>query len=46
MTLFQQQEAKDYSKLKRVSNFWNNNYIDYEKNGDKTRYLSLDEYLN
>ena len=25
---------------------WNNNYIEYESNGDKFRYLSLDEYLN
>ena len=32
--------------LKRVSNFWNNNYIEYESNGDRNRNLSLDEYLN
>ena len=31
---------------KRVSNFWNNNYIEYEINGDKNRNLSLDKYLN
>ena len=42
--LFEQQE--DYYKPKRVSNFWNNNYIEYESNGDKNRNLSLDEYLN
>ena len=39
-------EEEDYYKLKRVSNFWNNNYIEYENNGDKDRNLSLDEYLN
>ena len=33
-------------KLKRVSNFWNNNYIEYKRNGDKNSNLSLDEYLN
>ena len=29
-TLFDQEEAKDYYRLKRVSNFSNNNYIEYE----------------
>ena len=43
-TLFEQQE--DYYKPKRVNNFWNNNYIKYESNGDKNRNLSQDEYLN
>ena len=31
-TLFEQE---DYYEPKRVSNFWNNNYIEYERNGDK-----------
>ena len=39
-------KKKDYYKPKRVSNFWNNNYIEYESNGDKTRNLSLDKYPN
>ena len=43
-TLFEQQE--DYYKPKRVNNFWNDNYIEYESNGDKNRNLSPDEYLN
>ena len=43
-TLFEQGE--DYYKPKRVNSFWNNNYIEYESNGDKNRNLSLDEYLN
>ena len=43
-TLFEQRK-EDYYKPKRVSYFWNNNYIEYEGNGDKSRNLSLDEYL-
>ena len=45
-TLIEQEEEKDYYKEKRVSNFWNNNYIEYESNCDKNRNLSLDEYYN
>ena len=44
-TLFEQEE-EDYYKPKRVSNFWNNNYIEYGSNGDKNRNLWLEEYLN
>ena len=44
-TLFEQQEIYDYEP-KSVSSFWNNNYIEYDTNGDKNRHLSLDEYLN
>ena len=43
-TLFEKEE--DYYKSKRVSNFLNDNYIEYASNGDKNRNLSLDEYLN
>ena len=42
-TLFEQEE--DYYKLKKVSNFWKNSYIEYEGNGDKNRNLSVGEYL-
>ena len=45
-TFFQQEEEKDYYKARRVSSFWNNNYIEYESNGNKNRKLSLDEYTN
>ena len=45
-TLFEQQEEKDYYKRERVSNFWNNNYIEYKSKGDKNRNSSLDEFLN
>ena len=44
-TLFEQQE-KDFYKPKRGSNFWNNNHIEYEINGEKNRNLPLDEYFN
>ena len=40
------QEDHDYEKLKSVSNFWNNNQIEYESNGDRNKDLSLDEYLD
>ena len=33
-------------KPERVSNFWNNNYVEYESNGNRNRNLSLEEYLN
>ena len=45
-TLFERQEEKDYYKPKRISNLWSDNYIEYERNGDKNRSLTLDEYLN
>ena len=44
MAHFEQEE--DYYELKRVYNFWKNNYMGYESNSDKNRNLSLDEYLN
>ena len=43
-TFFEQEEV--YYELKRVINFWNNDCIEYESNGDKNRNLSLDEYLH
>ena len=44
--IFEQEgKEKDYYEPKMVKNFWNNNYMEYENNGDKKK-LSLDEYLN
>ena len=43
-TVFEQEE--DWYQPKRISSFGNNNYIEYENNGDKSSNLSLDEYLN
>ena len=39
-----EEEEEDYSKPKRGSSFWNNNYIEYKSNGDKNSNLSLDKY--
>ena len=44
MALFQQ-EDHCYKPI-RVGNCWNNNYIEYESNGDKNKNLSVKEYLN
>ena len=34
-TLFELEEGKDYYKPKRVRNFWNNNYTEYESSAIK-----------
>ena len=40
-------KLQDYYKPVRVGNFWNNNYIEYERNGDtKNKTLPFDKYLN
>ena len=44
--VFQQEKEEGYYEPKTVSNVWNNNYIKYQSNGDKSRNLSIDEYLN
>ena len=45
-TLFEQEDDADYFERKRVSNFLNNNYIEYESNGDRNKNLSLGRYLD
>ena len=40
-----EQEKEDYYEPKRVSNFWSNDFIQHESNGDKNRNLSIDKYL-
>ena len=40
------EQEEDYYKPKIVSSFWNNNYVEYESNGDKNNNLLLDEYLS
>ena len=42
--LFEQEE--NYYKPVRVGNFYSNNYIEYENNGDKIKALSIKEYLD
>ena len=41
-----QKEEEDYYESKRISKFWDNNYMENESNGDQNRNLSLDEYYN
>ena len=40
------EEKENYYEPKIVSNFWNNNYIEYESNSNKNRNLSLAECLS
>ena len=42
--LFDHEEEK-FLKPVKVSNFWSNNYIEYESNG-QLKALSVEEYLN
>ena len=45
--LFEWEEEKEnYNKPIRLNNFWSNNYIEYESNGDRNKTLSVEEYLN
>ena len=44
--LFEHEEEESYYKPVRVSNFWSNNYIEYESNGERNKELSVEEYLN
>ena len=37
---------EDYYKPIRVSNFYSNNYIKHESNGNRNKNLSSEEYLN
>ena len=41
-----EQEEENYYKPERVSNFWSNNYIEYKSKGDRSKKLSVKEYLN
>ena len=39
--LFEHEEEENYNKPVRVSNFWSNNYIEYESLGDRKKILSI-----
>ena len=39
-------EKENYYKPVRVDNFWSNNYLYYESNGESNKTLSVEEYLN
>ena len=41
-----EEEEENYYKPLRVSNFWSNKYIEFERNGDRNKTLSFEEYLN
>ena len=41
-----EEEEENYYKQVKVSNFWSNNYIEYESNVDRNKTLSVEEYLN
>ena len=45
-SIFEHEEEENYYKPVRVSNFWSNNYIEYESNGDRNKTLSVEECLN
>ena len=40
------EEEENYHKPVRVSNFWSNNYIEYESTIDRNKTLIAEEYLN
>ena len=44
-TLFKHEEEETFYKPVRASNFWRNNYIEYESNSDRNKTLSVEEYL-
>ena len=44
--IFEHEEEENYYKPAKVNNFWSNNYIEYESNGDINKTLSVEENLN
>ena len=38
------EHEEDYCTV-RVGNFWTNNYIEYESNGDRNKATSIEEYI-
>ena len=45
MNLFEDGEEENYCKPLRVGNFWCNNYIECESNGDTNKTASGEKYL-
>ena len=39
-------KEEDYYKPERAGNFHNNNYTEYESNGDKNKTIPIKEYLD
>ena len=46
MDNFFEDEEENCYKPMRASNFWRNNFIGYESNGDKNKRLSVEESVN
>ena len=44
--IFKNEEEENYCKPVRAINFWSNNYIEYESNGDRNKPLSIEKYVN
>ena len=44
--VFEKEKEENYYKPVRVTIFSSNNYIEYERNGDRNKTLSDKEYLN
>ena len=44
--LFEHEEDEHYYNLVRASNFWSNNYIEYESNHEKNKATSVEENIN
>ena len=44
--LFECEEEENYYKSVGVNDFWSNNYIEFESNGDRNKTLSIKKYLN
>ena len=42
INLFQHEEEENYCKPVRVGNFWSNNYLEFESNGDRNKTLSIE----
>ena len=39
-------KKKKHYKPVRESNFWSNNFIEYESNGDQNKTLSVEDIIN
>ena len=44
--LSEHEEEENYWKPVRVSNFWSNNYLEYERSGDRNKTLPVEEYFD
>ena len=44
--LSEHEEEENYQKPVRVSNFWSNNYLEYESSSDRNKTLPVEEYFD